>query len=137
MLTSSIKGILGFSNVRILAFANVISRLFYHVGQLMPENPTIDISEMRENATQAAELLKAMSNENRLLILCYLGEQELSVTELNEYIDLSQSSLSQHLARLRNDGLVTTRRDKQTIYYKVSNPSVVKLIGFLQSEFCS
>ncbi|WP_440874758.1 ArsR/SmtB family transcription factor [Thalassotalea sp. PLHSN55] len=102
----------------------------------MPQNPDIDIAEMRANATQAAELLKAMSNENRLIILCYLGEQELSVSELNEYIDLSQSSLSQHLARLRKDGLVVTRRDKQTIYYKVGNPAVVKLIGFLQSEFC-
>ena len=97
---------------------------------------SIDISEMRTNAGQAAELLKAMSNENRLIILCYLGEQELSVSELNRYIDLSQSSLSQHLAKLRNDGFVTTRRDKQTIYYRVANPAVVKLIAFLQSEFC-
>ncbi len=102
----------------------------------MVDKLTINMAEMRSNATQAAELLKAMSNENRLIILCYLGEQELSVSELNEYIDLSQSSLSQHLARLRNDGLVQTRRDKQTIYYRVSNPAVVKLISFLQSEFC-
>lgn len=102
----------------------------------MVDKLSIDIAEMRTNATQAAELLKAMSNENRLIILCYLGEKELSVSELNEYVDLSQSSLSQHLARLRNDGLVKTRREKQTIYYSVSNPSVVKLIGFLQSEFC-
>ncbi len=102
----------------------------------MAVQPNIDISEMRANASQAAELLKAMSNENRLLILCYLGEQELSVSELNGFIDLSQSSLSQHLARLRNDGFVSTRRDKQTIYYRVSNPAVVKLITFLQSEFC-
>jgi len=96
----------------------------------------IDIAEMRENAAQAAELLKAMSNENRLLILCHLGEKEMSVSELNSFIDLSQSSLSQHLARLRNDGLVKTRRQSQTIYYSIANNSVVKLIGFLQSEFC-
>lgn len=96
-----------------------------------------DIKEMRGNASQAAELLKAMSNENRLLILCHLGEKEMSVNELNNFIDLSQSSLSQHLARLRQDGLVKTRRESQTIYYTIANPSVVKLICFLHSEFCA
>ncbi len=103
----------------------------------MNDNPQIDIAEMRANATQAAELLKAMSNENRLLILCHLGEKEMSVSELNGFIDLSQSSLSQHLARLRKDGLVKTRRESQTIYYSIAHPSIVKLIAFLHSEFCS
>jgi DNA-binding transcriptional ArsR family regulator len=103
----------------------------------MKDNPQIDIAEMRKNATQAAELLKAMSNENRLLVLCHLGEKEMSVSELNRFIDLSQSSLSQHLARLRKDGLVKTRRESQTIYYTIANPSVVKLISLMQSEFCS
>jgi len=107
----------------------------------MNDNPQIDIAEMRANATQAAELLKAMSNENRLLILCHLGEKEMSVSELNGFIDLSQSSLSQHLARLRKDGLVNglvkTRRESQTIYYSIAHPSIVKLIAFLHSEFCS
>jgi DNA-binding transcriptional ArsR family regulator len=96
----------------------------------------IDIAEMRLKASQAAGLLKAMSNENRLLILCHLGGKEMSVTELNSFIDLSQSSLSQHLARLRNDGLVKTRRESQTIFYSIANPSVVNLIGLLQAEFC-
>jgi ArsR family transcriptional regulator, virulence genes transcriptional regulator len=102
----------------------------------MSKSQEIDIAELRSNAGQAAELLKAMSNENRLLILCHLGEKELSVSELNQYIDLSQSSLSQHLARLRNDGLVKTRRESQTIFYSIANQSVVRLIGFLQQEFC-
>lgn len=102
----------------------------------MTKSSDIDIAELRSNAGQAAELLKAMSNENRLLILCHLGEEELSVSELNQFIDLSQSSLSQHLARLRNDGLVKTRRESQTIYYSIANQSVVRLIGFLQQEFC-
>ncbi|MDO6447347.1 metalloregulator ArsR/SmtB family transcription factor [Colwellia sp. 1_MG-2023] len=102
----------------------------------MTHTKEIDIAELRSNAGQAAELLKAMSNENRLLILCHLGEKELSVSELNQFIDLSQSSLSQHLARLRNDGLVKTRRESQTIYYSIANQSVVRLIGFLQQEFC-
>lgn len=102
----------------------------------MSKSQDIDIAELRSNAGQAAELLKAMSNENRLLILCHLGEKELSVSELNQFIDLSQSSLSQHLARLRNDGLVKTRRESQTIYYSIANQSVVRLISFLQQEFC-
>jgi len=102
----------------------------------MSANPLIDIAEIRNNATQAAELLKAMSNENRLIILCHLGEKEMSVNELNSFIDLSQSSLSQHLGSLRKYGLVKTRRESQTIYYSIANDSVVKLIGFLQEEFC-
>ena len=102
----------------------------------MSNNPMIDIAEMRNSATQAVEMLKAMSNENRLLILCHLGDQELSVGQLNSFIDLSQSSLSQHLARLRKDGLVKTRRESQTIYYSIENQSAMKLITLLQSEFC-
>lgn len=103
---------------------------------MMNNETQIDITEMRGNATQAAKLLKAMSNENRLLILCHLGEKEMSVSELNGFIDLSQSSLSQHLARLRKDDLVKTRRESQTIYYTIAHPSIVKLIAFLHSEFC-
>ena len=103
----------------------------------MAELADINIKDMRENASQAADLLKAMSNEHRLLTLSHLGEKELSVTALNNFIELSQSSLSQHLARLRQDGLVKTRRESQTIYYSIANPSVVKLISFLHSEFCA
>ncbi|UUO25674.1 helix-turn-helix transcriptional regulator [Colwellia sp. M166] len=96
----------------------------------------MNIKDMQENSAQAADLLKAMSNQHRLLILCHLGEKEMSVTALNNVIELSQSSLSQHLARLRQDGLVKTRRESQTIFYSIANPSVVKLISFLHSEFC-
>jgi DNA-binding transcriptional ArsR family regulator len=102
----------------------------------MTNNTAIDIDEISKNATQAADLLKAMSNEHRLLILCHLGEQEMSVTELNACINLSQSSLSQHLARLRKDELVKTRRESQTFYYSIANTAVIKLIGVLQSQFC-
>ena len=102
----------------------------------MAELAEINIKDMQENSAQAADLLKAMSNQHRLLILCHLGEKEMSVTALNNVIELSQSSLSQHLARLRQDGLVKTRRESQTIFYSIANPSVVKLISFLHSEFC-
>ena len=100
-------------------------------------NTEIDIDELSKNATKAADLLKAMSNEHRLLILCNLGSKEMSVTELNACINLSQSSLSQHLARLRKDELVKTRRESQTIYYSIANQVVVKLIGILQDQFCN
>lgn len=103
----------------------------------MADIATIDLNEMRESAAQAADLLKAMANQNRLLILCHLGEKEMSVNELNQFVDLSQSSLSQHLARLRQDGLVKTRRESQTIFYSIANVSVVKLIGLLHREFCA
>ncbi|XQW84602.1 ArsR/SmtB family transcription factor [Thalassotalea piscium] len=102
----------------------------------MTKPSSINIAEIRKHATSAAELLKSMSNANRLLILCHLGEKEMSVSEINAQIDLSQSSLSQHLARLRADGLVETRRESQTIYYRIGNDSVLTLIECLQKEFC-
>tara|TARA_R110002012_G_scaffold1481_12_gene6398 strand:- start:3732 stop:4043 length:312 start_codon:yes stop_codon:yes gene_type:complete len=102
----------------------------------MAELAEINIKDMQKNSAQAAGLLKAMSNQHRLLILCHLGEKEMSVSALNNVITLSQSSLSQHLARLRQDGLVKTRRESQTIFYSIANPSVVKLITFLHGEFC-
>lgn len=92
---------------------------------------------IQENAKQAAELLKLMSNEYRLQILCHLGEKEMSVGQLNLLISLSQSSLSQHLAKLRADGLVTTRRESQTIYYQIANPITLKIIEVLYQEFCA
>ena len=101
------------------------------------ENISMDKDELRAKASKAAELLKAMSNENRLLILCYLGEGEMSVGQLNACIELSQSSLSQHLARLRHDGLGNTRRESQTIYSSISDDVVIKLITLLHSEYCN
>ncbi len=97
---------------------------------------SLTIEEMKTNASKASNLLKSMSNSSRLLILCILGEQEMSVGALNEELDLSQSSLSQHLAKLRQEGLVSTRRDSQTIYYSIANPIVMKLISTLYDEYC-
>lgn len=96
----------------------------------------VDMAKMRANAREAVTLLKALSNENRLLILCQLAEGEASVGELNHRIDLSQSALSQHLAVLRRDGLVATRRESQTIYYRLANPKVSSMIEYLHSQFC-
>jgi DNA-binding transcriptional ArsR family regulator len=99
-------------------------------------NPDTPLEEMREHASDAAQLLKALANENRLLILCTLSEAELSVGQLNERMDLSQSALSQHLAVLRRDGLVNTRREAQTIYYSLGGGPAGKLIETLHGIYC-
>ncbi|SFB84976.1 DNA-binding transcriptional regulator, ArsR family [Marinospirillum celere] len=95
------------------------------------------ISELRNNAQQATTLLKALANENRLMILCYLEGKEMSVTELNDCLDLSQSALSQHLAILRRDGLVKTRRESQTIFYSLKGEEAKQVISTLHSIYCA
>jgi len=94
------------------------------------------IEGLRENATQAARLLRALSNENRLMLLCLLFEGERTVGELNESLPLSQSALSQHLAVLREEGLVTTRRDAQSIYYGLASAPAQRVIETLHSIYC-
>lgn len=90
-----------------------------------------------EQAAQAAGLLRALANESRLLILCYLIEaDELSVGDLVERLGLSQSALSQHLAKLREEGLVSTRRESQTIYYRVCDPNAGQVLSLLHDLFC-
>lgn len=97
----------------------------------------IEIKDMLARASEASVFLKALSNENRLIILCNLLQDELSVGALNERVLLSQSALSQHLALLRKDGLVTTRRDSQTIFYSIADPRVKELIQTLHDLFCA
>ncbi|EPC04470.1 hypothetical protein L861_03865 [Litchfieldella anticariensis FP35 = DSM 16096] len=80
---------------------------------------------------EATALLKAMANENRLRILCLLNGTELSVSELNAKLSLSQSALSQHLAILRREGMVTTRRSSQTIYYSLQGEHAKRIIDAL------
>lgn len=94
------------------------------------------LEDLRQHADQATKQLKALANINRLMILCILSEGELSVTQLNERVDLSQSALSQHLAKLRSDQLVTTRRESQTIYYSISSGIAEKIIQVLHSHYC-
>ncbi len=83
------------------------------------------------NAEEAAALLKSMANQHRLKILCRLAAREHSVSELEEIVGLSQSALSQHLARLRKDNLVSTRRSAQTIYYSIEDTKVEHLLQCL------
>lgn len=91
---------------------------------------------MRRHADEAAELLKALANGQRLRILCILVEGERSVGELNEQLDLSQSALSQHLARLREEGLVHTRREAQNVFYSLAEGPAGRLIGALHEIYC-
>ena len=93
--------------------------------------------QLREHAPNAANLMKALGNESRLMILCTLAEGERSVGELNTLIPLSQSALSQQLGRLRRNGLVTTRRESQTIYYALAHGPVDKVIHLLHDIYCS
>lgn len=91
---------------------------------------------MRENADEAARLLKVLANGQRLRVLCLLVDEELSVGQINERIDLSQSALSQHLAMLRAEGLVTTRREAQTIYYRLTSGPTRRIISELHDIYC-
>ena len=94
------------------------------------------IAEMHSHAGDAAQLLKALGNEQRLLVLCNLLAGPLSVGELNERVELSQSALSQHLAVLREDELVATRRESQTIYYRVASEAVASVLSALHGIYC-
>jgi DNA-binding transcriptional ArsR family regulator len=96
----------------------------------------LNIDEMKNNADGAAQLLKQLSNPNRLWILCLLLDGELSVGEILERVELSQSALSQHLAKLREEGLVTTRRDGNSIYYALQSVEVRTLLDTLHGLYC-
>ena len=95
------------------------------------------VAELQDKAVDAANLLKSMSNESRLLILCNLAEGEKSVGELQDLVELSQSALSQHLAVLRRDGLVTTRRSAQSIFYSLASEPAKALMSTLYAYFCA
>jgi ArsR family transcriptional regulator, virulence genes transcriptional regulator len=101
-----------------------------------PPRLSIDPESMREHADDATRLLKALSNSSRLMVLCSLAQGELTVGQLNERVPLSQSALSQHLAVLRRDGLVRTRRSAQTIYYSLAVGPAGRLIETLHEIFC-
>ncbi|RCU45743.1 MULTISPECIES: ArsR/SmtB family transcription factor [Corallincola] len=96
----------------------------------------MNLDQIRTNSAPAVKLLKAMANERRLYILCHLHDGELSVGELARLVDLSQSALSQHLAWLRRDGLVKTRKEAQTVYYSLASIEVGQMISLLHSMYC-
>ncbi|VAV94484.1 Transcriptional regulator, ArsR family [hydrothermal vent metagenome] len=95
------------------------------------------LQEIEQNVDKASSLLQAMSNPKRLLVLCILAEGEQSVGVLADKVDLSQSALSQHLARLRDDGFVVTRRQAQTVYYSVAGGEVQAILQALHGLYCA
>ncbi len=97
----------------------------------------MSIEDLQANAQRASTLLKAMSNERRLLILCHLSQGERTVGELEDLVDLSQSALSQHLARLRRDRLVRTRRNAQNIYYSLNGHEAQTIMATLHGLYCT
>lgn len=102
-----------------------------------PTKPSLPAaSDMQVHTSDAAGLMKALGNESRLMILCVLAEGERSVGDLNTIVPLSQSALSQQLARLRQQGLVNTRRESQTIYYSLSDGPADRVINLLHDIYC-
>lgn len=97
----------------------------------------MNIQDLTVKSGEASRLLAAMSNQQRLRILCELHQGERSVTSLGRAIGLSQSALSQHLAKLRAAGIVTTRRQAQTIHYSVSDERAARLLAVLYDLFCT
>lgn len=102
----------------------------------LPDTAALAPQPMQAHAADAARLLKALGNEQRLHILCNLLDGPLSVGELHQQLNLSQSALSQHLALLREMDLVDTRREAQTIYYSLPDGPVVRVMALLQDIYC-
>lgn len=96
-----------------------------------------DLDQLMGKARKASEFLKALSHESRLIVLCLLAERERSVSELEQILSLRQPTVSQQLARLRLDGLVTTRREGKAILYSLANEDVRRVIGVLYSIYCA
>ena len=95
------------------------------------------LKQLARQADDAAQLLKLLGNEKRLLILCFLAvRREMTVGEMLDVIDLSPSALSQHLAKLRGDRLVAYRRASQTLHYRVADPRALKLLKVLKQIYC-
>ena len=97
----------------------------------------LDVATMRVAARDATAMLRALANEDRLMLLCQMSQGEVSVGELEELLDIRQPTLSQQLGVLRNEGLVDTRRDGKRIYYSVADPKVLALLEFMYRLYCT
>ncbi|MDM8348710.1 metalloregulator ArsR/SmtB family transcription factor [Pseudomonas sp. sp1636] len=97
----------------------------------------LDIQQLRANADAAGQLLKALANPDRLLLLCQLAQGERNVSELESLLGIQQPTLSQQLAVLRREGLVETRREGKQIYYRISSPAALAVINTLYQLFCA
>ena len=104
--------------------------------EVQAHDETWSLSAMEQNAREASALLKALAHESRLLILCQLIDAEKTVTQLNHTVPLSQSALSQHLAKLRHQGLVTVRKEAQMVYYRLKSDKVSRVLSTLYDIYC-
>ncbi|MEY2626125.1 MAG: hypothetical protein RL412_1900 [Pseudomonadota bacterium] len=98
---------------------------------------TLDLAEMRASASSACDLMKVLSNPDRLLILCQLSQQEMCVSELEDSLGIVQPTLSQQLTVLRNADLVTTRRDGKNIFYESTSVPALAVMNCLYQHFCA
>ena len=96
--------------------------------------PVID---REQDIQQAAQAIKSMAHPLRLKILCLLGDQEVSVQDIVEHVGTSQSNISQHLAILRDKGVLATRKEANFVYYRINDPRTLKLVGLMREVFCS
>ena len=96
----------------------------------------MDLSKLQQHSAEAAALLQQLSNQNRLMIVCTLMMDEMSVSELNDRVPLSQSALSQHLANLRAAGIVATRREGQSVFYRLQGDQAKRVVMLLKELFC-
>lgn len=103
----------------------------------MTDEVVFDFEELRKNAEGAGQLLKALGNPDRLLLLCQLVEGEMNVGELEQRLQIVQPTLSQQLGVLRREGLVDTRRDGRQIFYRISSPQALALIETLHGLYCA
>ena len=103
----------------------------------MKQNGDIDLGQMAQSASRASSLMKTLGHKDRLMILCHLAEGEKSVGQIADLLEISQSPLSQHLSRMRKEGLVDTRREAQTIYYSMQSGEASRIVEVLYELFCA
>jgi DNA-binding transcriptional ArsR family regulator len=96
----------------------------------------MDLDKMQRSASDVSDLLKLLGHPDRLMVLCQLKFGEQSVGELSRNVGIKQSPLSQHLARMRHEGVVTSRRDAQTMYYSIADDKVATVVGVLYELYC-
>lgn len=102
----------------------------------MSENQGIDARRMASAAQKASELMKTLGHKDRLMVLCHLSSGEKSVGELASLLEIPQSPLSQHLARMRKEDLVVTRREAQTIYYSIASDEAAAMVTLMHDLYC-
>jgi len=102
----------------------------------MDKNAEIDLNQMARSAARASALMKTLGHKDRLMILCHLADGEKSVGQIADLLEIPQSPLSQHLSRMRKEGLVDTRREAQTIFYSLKSGEASRIVEVLYELFC-